>query len=174
MRWVKNFSTSTLAVDIAQFFLLLNYCLLTLILGKASFDSHIIKFFSNYLVSRKTQYFWNSFSSSFSNVDIKVNQCLALSPILLALYLMSFLYILESQLKNLKIPVSILSFVDDGLLVAQSKFFHFSNSFLFCSYNIVSNLLSKFGLLVKHLKTEVFHFTRSHGTFNLLVIDLSP
>jgi len=171
--WVKNLSTSTLAVNIVQFFLLLNHCLLTLILGKASFDSYIIKFFSNYLVDRKTQYFWNSFSSLFFNVDIRVGQGSALSPILLALYLVSFLHILESQLRNLKIPVSILSFVDDGLLVAQSKSFNYSNSLLFCSYNIVFNLLSKFGLLIKHLKTEVFYFTRSHGIFNLSPLNLS-
>jgi len=39
MGWVKNLSTSTLAFDIAQFFPLLNHYLLTLILGKAGFDS---------------------------------------------------------------------------------------------------------------------------------------
>jgi len=43
---------------------------------------------------------------------------LALSPILSALYLAPVFHILEKQLKNLKIPVSILSFVDNGLLVA--------------------------------------------------------
>jgi len=166
MKWVKNLSTSILTFNIAQFFPSLNYHLLTLILGKADFDSCVIKFFSNYLVGRKTQYFWNSFSSSYFNVNVGVGQDSAISPIFLALHLAPFLHILENQLKNLNIPVSILSFVDDRLLVAQSKSFHFSNSLLFCSYNVISNLLSKFGLLVKHLKAEVFHFTRSHSTFN--------
>ena len=36
----------------------------------------------------------------------------------------------------------------------------------------MTNLLDKFGLIVKHLKTEVFHFSRSHGLFNLLPLDL--
>jgi len=147
-----------LAFDISQFFPLLNHRLLTLILGKAGFDSRVVKFLSNYLVGRKTQYFWNSFSSLFFNVDIEVRQSLALSPIFLVLYLSLFLHILENQLKNLKIPVSILFFVDNSLLVTQSKSFLFSNSLLFCSYNIVSNPLSKFGLIVKHSKTEVFYF----------------
>jgi len=120
------------------------------------FDSHIIKFFSNYLVGRKTQYVWNSFYFLFFNVDIRVGQGLVLSPILSALYLVLFLHILENQLKNLKILVSILFFINDRLLVAQSKFFHFSNSLLFCNYNVASNLLSKFGLPVKHSKTKVF------------------
>ena len=54
MGQVKNLSTSTLAFNITQFFPLLNHCLLTLILEKAGFDSQVIKFFSNYLVGKKT------------------------------------------------------------------------------------------------------------------------
>ena len=52
--WVKNLSTSTLAFDIAQFFPLLNHCLLFLIMRKAGFDNHIVSFFTNYLMDRKT------------------------------------------------------------------------------------------------------------------------
>ena len=37
----------------------------------------------------------------------------------------------------------------------------------------MTKLLDKFGLIVKHLKTEVFHFNRSHGLFNLPPLDLS-
>jgi len=96
MGWVQNLLTSTLAFNITQFFPLLNHYLLTLILGKAGFDLYIVKFFSNYLVGRKTHYFWNSFSSPSFNVNIGVGQGLALSPILLALYLLPFLYILEN------------------------------------------------------------------------------
>ena len=97
----------------------------------------------------------------------------ALSPILLAIYLASFLYILENHLKILKISIFILSFVDDGLLVTQSKFFSISNSLLFYSYKIILSLLSRFDLIVEHSKTEVFHFTRSHGSFNLLPLNFS-
>jgi len=57
MGWVRNLSTSTLIFDIPQFFPLLNYWLLILILGKVEFDSRVVKLFSNYLVGRKTQYF---------------------------------------------------------------------------------------------------------------------
>ena len=51
--WIKNNMTSTLAFNITQFFPLLNYCLLLLILRKASFDPKVECFFSNYLVERK-------------------------------------------------------------------------------------------------------------------------
>jgi len=36
----------------------------------------------------------------------------------------------------------------------------------------MTNLLKKFGLIVEHLKTEVFYFNRSQGTFNPPPLDL--
>ena len=135
---------------------------------------HIANFFSNYLIGRKTNYFWNSFISLSLDVNVGVGQGLALSPILSALYLSPFLYILEKHLRILKIPISILLFIDDSLLLLQNKSFSISNFYLFCNYNVATNLLSKFRLIVEHLKTEVFHFTRSQGTFNLPPLNLSP
>ena len=172
--WIKNLLTSTLVFDIMQFFLSLNHYLLTLILKKAGFNNCVIFFFTNYLVGRKTNYLWNNFSSPTFDVNIGVGQDSALSPILLALYLSLFLYILEKQLKNLNILVSIISFIDDGLFISQSKLFYTSNSCLFCSYNVMTKLLEKFGLIVEHFKTEVFHFNRSHGIFNPPPLDLMP
>jgi len=81
---------------------------------------------------------------------------------------------LEKCLKNLKIPVSILFFVDDGLFISQNISLHVSNANLFYSYNIVSNLLTKFGLVMKHRKTEVFHFSKQRGEFNPPPLDLTP
>ena len=173
MGWVRNLATSTLVFDISQFFPLLNHQLLTLILGKVGFDPKVVKFFSNYLISRKTQYFWNSFFSLFFNIDVGISQSSVLSHFL-ALYISSLLHILEICLKNLKIPVFILSFVNDGLIIAQSKSLSLSNSLLFYSYNIVSNFLSKFGLIVEYSKTEVFHFSRLHGSLTSLHLTFLP
>ena len=147
--WIKNNMTSTLAFDIAQFFPSLNHCLLPPILRKARFDSKIDCSFSNYLVGRKTWYFWNNFSFFFFNIDIGVKQGSPLSPILSVLYLAPVLYILKRHLKTLKILVSILSFVDNSLLIVQSKLLTISNSFLFCSYDITSSFLEKFGLIME-------------------------
>jgi len=102
-----------------------------------------------------------------------VEQGSALSSILPALYISLVFYILEKHLKNLKIPVSILSFINNSLFVAQSKSLTISNYFLFCSYNIVSLLLKKFGLILEHGKIEVFHFSRSCRTFNSSSLNLS-
>jgi len=81
-------------------------------------DTRVVKFFSNYLIKKKTNYLWNNFFSFTFNINVGVGQGSAFSPILSALYLSSFLYILEKCLKNLKIPVLIISFVDDGLFIS--------------------------------------------------------
>ena len=99
--WVKNLLTSTLTFNIIQFFLSLNYWLLSLILAKAGFDSKISWFFHDYLVSRKTKYLWNNFLSSSFDVDIGVEQSSTLSPILSTLYLSSiFLYFWKKAKKS--------------------------------------------------------------------------
>jgi len=76
--------TSILAFDITQFFPSLNHQLLSLIIRKAGFNPIVSHFFSNYLIGRKTQYFWNNFSSSFINVDVGMSQDSALFSILSA------------------------------------------------------------------------------------------
>jgi len=115
--WIKGKTTSTLVFDILQFFSFLNHQLLTLILEKAGLKSKVSSFFTNYLVKRKTNYIWNDLYSPDFEINVRVDQGSALSPILLALYLTPFLYILEKCLKNLKISISILSFIDNGLIV---------------------------------------------------------
>ena len=137
------------------------------------FDSKISSFFHNYLVGKKIQYFWNNFSFSFFNMNIGVGQESVLSPILSALYLAPILHILENQLKILKIPISILLFVNDGLLVAQNKSLSISKFLLFCSYQIISFFLDRFGLILEYRKMEVFHFSRSYGAFESPSLDLS-
>ena len=119
-------------------------------------------------------YLWNNLSSPNFEVNVGVDQGSALSPILSALYFSPFLHILEKCLKNLKIPISILLFVDDGLIIVQNKSLNISNSYLLCSYNVLPKLLDSFSLVIEHAKTEIFHFNRLHGVFNSSPLDLSP
>jgi len=132
----------------------------------------VTSFFVDFLVRRKTNYIWNDSSSPMYEVNVGIGQGSAPSPILSALYLSPLLYILEKHLKNLNIPVSLISFVDDGLIISQNKLIDISNSQLFCSYNILSGLLIKFGLNIEHSKTEMFYFNRFHGMFNPPPLDL--
>ena len=136
-------------------------------------DQRIFTFFKNYLVGRKTKYLWNDFTSPSFNINICISQGSALSPILSALYLSSIFYSLEKHLKILKIPILIISFVDNKLFISQNKSILHSNANLFCSYNIISFLLLKYGLIIEYGKTDVFHFSRSHSTFNPPLLDLS-
>jgi len=94
-------------------------------------------------------------------------------PILSAFYLSLIFFILENCLKNLKIPILISSFIDNGLFITQHKFIYVLNVNLYCSYNVISSLLTRFELVIKHGKTEVFHFSRSHGVFSPLPLDLT-
>ena len=171
--WSKGRSTSTLAFNISQFFPSLNHHFLVHILEKVGLCPKVTSFFANYLTQRSTNYIWNDLSSPSFEVNVGVGQGSALLPILSTLYLSPLLYIIEKQFKNLKLLISILSFVDDGLFIVQNKSLTVSNSHLFCSYNILSNLLDSFGLIIKHSKTEIFHFNRSHGLFNPPPLDLS-
>jgi len=72
MGWIKKLTTSTLTFDIMQFFLSLNHHLLILIMKKAEFNNCIISFISNYLIDRKTNYFWNNFTSPIFNINVRV------------------------------------------------------------------------------------------------------
>ena len=94
------------------------------------------------------------------NIDISVGQSFTLFPILFVLYLSLIFYILEKQLKFLKIPIFILFFIDDELFISQHKFVSISNANLFCSYNIISILFINFELIVKYEKTKIFYFSR--------------
>jgi len=85
-------------------------------------------FFSDYLVNRKTHYSWNGFTLFFFSVDVDVGQGLALSPILSVLFIAPIFHIFEKRIKNLKIPFSFLSFVDDGLFISQEKSFANTNA----------------------------------------------
>ena len=66
-----------------------------------------------------------------------------------------------------------LFFVGNGLIIAQNSSILISNFQLFCNYNVLSKLLTDFGLVIEHGKTEIFHFNRSHGVFNPPPLDLS-
>jgi len=110
-----------LSFNIAQFFPSLSHQLFPYILDKAGFDPKISSFFSNYLIGRKMQYLWNNFVFPFFNIDIDIGQGSVLSLIISALYLLPIFHIFEKRAKNLKILVSFLLFVNNGLFISQEK-----------------------------------------------------
>ena len=85
--WAKRKKTSVLAFDIAQFFPSLNHAMLLAILHKQGSLSIVARFFASYLVDRFTSYLWGSFQYGPHQADVEVGQGLALSPVLLSLYI---------------------------------------------------------------------------------------
>ena len=75
-------------------------------------------FFSDYLVGRLTQYFWNSFLSGTYDADVGIEQCFVLSSIFLALYIISLIHIFELSAQSLNSNTSIFSFVNDNPLIS--------------------------------------------------------
>jgi len=161
--WLRQCHMSILAFDIAQFFLSLNHQFLSLCLKKASLNTNIVQFFNSYHSNRSTSYSWNSFTSPPFNINVSVGQGSTLSSILSALYLAPIIKTFKKRIKNLnkEISTDIFSFVDDGLLISQEQSYFLSNSFLLCSYNIISKILIDAGLVMEHNKTEIFHFMRA-------------
>ena len=92
--------------------------MLTLILKHFRFPNCIIHFFSNYLIGKSTQYFWNSFLSGTCNVDIGIEQDSTLFSIILALYIVLFICIFKLRTQALNLNTSILPFVDNSLLIS--------------------------------------------------------
>ena len=70
--WLKQYHTSVIAFDVAQFFPSLNYMFLLACIEKASLSRNITNFFSSYHAGRSTTYTWNSFSSPPFNTSIGV------------------------------------------------------------------------------------------------------
>jgi len=160
--WLKQCHMSVLAFDITQFFPSLNHQFLSICLKKAGLNANVIHFFNSYHSNRSTSYSWNTFTSLSFNVNVGVSQGSAL-PHFICFILSPNHKNVQKRMENFnkEIPTDILSFVDDGLLISQEKSYSLSNSFLLCSYNIISKILIDTGLVMEHNKTELFHFTRA-------------
>ena len=96
-----------------------------------------------------------------------MGQCSALSPILSALYIALLIRIFEHKAQSLNLNTSILSFVDDGLLISQGKMYNITLLELYSGYKVVTDLMVCFGLVMEHDKSEIFHFSRVHNNLNL-------
>jgi hypothetical protein len=162
--WARGLKTSVIAFDIVQFFPSLNHGMLMAILRQSGFPEKVIWFFSSYLVNRETLYRWGEFSSPKMNADVGVGQGFALSPVKSALYFAPVLAIFNQRAAHL--DVTVLSYVDDGTLIVQSKSWDSNLRILREAYGIMFDLLTEFGLVLEHDKLELFHFSRKPGDEN--------
>jgi hypothetical protein len=138
--------------------------MLMAVLAWQGFLEHVWKFFTSYLVRRGTRYLWNSFSSDRRSANMGMGQGSALSPVLSALYLAPVIKLFESQAAHLSCDV--LSYVDDRTLIIQAKDWGSNLDHLQEAYRIVFNLFNHIGLVLEHVKSELFHFTCKCGDTN--------
>ena len=162
--WAKGKKTSVVAFDIAQFFPSLNHAMLLAILWKQGLSSVVTKFFASYLVDQFTAYMWGSFCSSPRQADIRMGQGSALSPILSALYIAPVMKLYHMNPVSLK--MSLLLFVDDGTVAAQSKSLDENIETLKEAYTLLLSLFVALGLVLEHSKTEYFIFDQSHSDYS--------
>jgi hypothetical protein len=162
--WAQGLKTSIVAFNIAQFFPLLNHEMLMAVLARQGFPEHVWKFFASYLVRRGMRYLWNSFSSDRRSANVGVGQGSALSLVLSALYLAPVIKLFKSQTVHLN--CNVLSYVDDGTLIVQAKDWGSNLNPLREAYGIVFNLFNHIGLVLEHVKSELFHFTCKRGDTN--------
>ncbi|CAA7270631.1 unnamed protein product [Cyclocybe aegerita] len=69
-------------------------------------------------------------------------------------------------IKAAPLNMTLLSFVDDGTILAQSKHLNDNNVGLCKAYKIIYLLFIAFALILEHDKTELFHFLHCHNAYN--------
>jgi len=160
--WTKGYKTSVVAFDLAQYFLSLNHSVITLLLDHMGFADVVVNFFVNYLVGQFTKLFWdNQLSEPFPAV-VGVGQGSALSPILSAFYLAPVLWEFHTERHN----AQLISYVDDGTIIVQSKTWEKNLVMLKKAYATMFQLMAALGLVLEHEKSEAFHFFRKHEDSN--------
>ena len=86
----------------------------------------------------------------------------------------------SSEHRQLVVIYKVDQFVERFLLSSLVLLLYKSYSFVqllelkFITYNVITKLLNKFGLIVEHSKTEVFYFNRLHSFFDLSSLNLLP
>jgi hypothetical protein len=152
--WAKGLQTSVVAFDIAQFFPSLNHEVLFDVFSRMGFPAVLGPFLRSYLVGRRTTYKWDSFTSDPFAADVGVGQGSAMSPVLSALYLMLIMRCFRAS--DIGHKVDLMSYVDDGTIIAQSRRVEDNLPLLKEAYGWLFRAFESLGLVLEHDKSEVF------------------
>jgi hypothetical protein len=149
--WAKGLQMSVVAFDIAQFFLLLNHKVVFEVFSRLGFPAVLGPFLWSYLVGRHTTYKWDSFTSDPFTADMGVGQGSAMSPVLLALYLT--LIMRRFRTSDVGCKVDLMSYVDDGTVIAQSCRVEDNLPLLKEAYEWLFCMFKSLGLVLEHDKS---------------------
>jgi hypothetical protein len=161
-RMHAGLKTSVVAFDLAQFFPSINHELILSILKKQGFAPEIVVFFWSCLVGRHTQYAWDDDLSPAFPSSVGLGQGSAMSPVISALTLAPLMKEFERRVAS----ALLISFVDDGTIMAQSPTLEANLPKLVQAYAVVHELTEAMGLILEHTKSKGFHFSRKHGDVN--------
>jgi hypothetical protein len=148
--WAKSLQTSVVAFDITQFFPSLNHDVLLEIISQLGFPVKMGPFFRSYLVGRHTTYCWDAFTSDPFVADVGVGQGSALSPILSVLYLTLITRLFHAS--DIGQRVSLMFYVDDSTIIAQSPWVEDNLAPLKEVYGWLFRAFTALGLVLEHDK----------------------
>jgi hypothetical protein len=160
--WYAKLKASVVTFGLAQFFPSINHDVLLSILDKQGFAPEVVVFFKSYLVDLFTCYTWDDDLSLEFPSSVGVGQGSALSPILLALCLAPLLKEFECRVHM----AVLISYVNDSTIIVQSDTWGKNLVKLKLAYKIMFELTQSMGLVLKHSKSEGFHFSQKHSDSN--------
>ncbi len=155
--WARGLKTSVIAFDIAQFFPSLNHEFLLAAMRKQGFSPGVIWFFESYLVRRFTSYCWNNFKSDPMQADVGWGKALASLPSCRLCTLLPVMKLYDIRASEF-LDTTLLSYVDDGTIITQSRHLGVNMTVLKSAYGVIFDLFTRAGLALEHSKTELFHF----------------
>jgi hypothetical protein len=129
------------------------------IISRLGFPMEMGPFFRLYLVGRRTTYRWDAFTSDPFAADVGVGQGSALSPVLSVLYLTLVTRLFHAS--DIGQKVDLMSYVNDGSIVAQSRDVKDNLPLLKEAYGWMLRAFECLGLVLEHGKSEVFHFSHA-------------
>jgi Reverse transcriptase (RNA-dependent DNA polymerase)/Reverse transcriptase-like len=135
------------------------------VIDRSGFPPCVGRFFRSYLVGRCTTYKWNAFMSGPYPADVGVGQGSVLSPVLSSLCVAPILKLFSAS--DIGHQVNVMSYVDDGTLIAHSPQLEDNLEPLKEAYGWVYHAFTSLGLVLEHTKSKSFHFTRARGNPDL-------
>lgn len=152
--------SSSLAIDIEQFFPSVNHSILLLTMSRLGFPDDIVELMRHYLLDRQTRFKWSDRLSDFVDCTVGVGQGSCLSPILSALVLVSALYAIGRKLpaNTDDSRSSEIVFVDDMALTVSTASFGANNLLLRFLLPIVVVEFARVGVTIGLDKLELAQF----------------
>jgi endonuclease/exonuclease/phosphatase family metal-dependent hydrolase len=154
--WKKGNKASALFFDISGYFNFVNHEGLIARLNHLGFAPETILFIRSFLIGRTTTFSYDGVTSAPFNISNGIPQGSPLSPILSIIYGADLLKVCDPSEDCL----TILSYVDDGTILATSKSLETNIELLRNAYEIIFAWLKDNGLEVQPEKLELMHFTK--------------